>query len=606
MVVIEDKIKLLPNASGVYVMLDGQGKIIYVGKAKNLKNRVRQYFYDNVKTEKVLAMVKNIADFYYIITPSEIDALSLENNLIKKHKPKYNVLLKDDKTYPYLRVNLKEKFPNFTVVRKIKKDGAKYFGPFMGGVSVKEVLSAINLIFKLRPCEKKLTDKQLKPCLNYHLNICSAPCMKAIASDQYLKSVKSAMEFLSGNTDLAEEILTKKMLQASEKEEFEQALKFRELLSVLDKLKLKRITSLNKFIDADVVAYSANGIYSVVNLLIVRKGRMLGSKNFSMTDYCSDDKEAIAQFLSAYYSENADVPEEIIINYEIEDLEVLELFLKQKSGKKVQILAPKTGIRKQLLEMANVNAHEYLTIAVDRIKHKQDMTEKACESLQKKLNLKNYPKRIECYDISNVSGVDKVGSMAVFINGEPSKDSYRRFKITSFEGADDYKSHQEVMRRRLMRLNSDTEKFPKPDLVVIDGGKGQLSAVKQVFDEFNLHDVDLIALAEKNEEIYLLQSSNPIILERRDYCLKMLQRIRDEAHRFAINYHKTLRGKRALSSVLDGIEGIGKVKKKALLEKFKDLSGVALASEEDICSVKGIGKKHAKAIKETLKNEGLS
>ena len=605
--IIDDKLKLLPENPGVYVMLDGDGQIIYVGKAKNLKNRVRQYFFASVKTDKVMAMVKNIADFYYIIVPSEIDALSLENNLIKKHKPRYNILLKDDKTYPYLRVNLKEPFPTFKVTRKIKKDGAKYFGPFMGGVSVKSVLEIINLAFGVRPCDKVLNpNKCVKPCLNYHIKKCDAPCAGLISRQEYMQKINSAVDFLSGDIADTEKLLTQKMLEASEREEFELALKYKENLGALEKIQLKRLTSLNKFLNADVIAYRANGIYSAVNLLIVRNGRMLGSKNFSFESVSLSDADAISEFIIQYYAKaNGDIPDEIICAEEIADVKVLGEYFKDKYSKSVSFLTVKQGVRKQLADMAGINAEEHLETAVDKIKHKNDMTITACKSLQDKLGLSHYPKRMECFDISNISGVDKVGSMVVFIDGEPDFDLYRRFKIKTFEGADDYRSHQEMMQRRLDRLITDADKFAKPDLVIVDGGKGQLSAVKEIFDKNGINDIDLIALAERDEEIFTLNSSQPIRLERRDYCLKMLQRIRDEAHRFAITYHRTLRGKRALSSVLDGIKGLGKVKKKALLEKFKDLSGIIKANKEQLKEVEGIGEVQAENIIQALTKEGL-
>ena len=606
MVELSEKLKLLPDNPGVYVMLNAEGQIIYVGKAKNLKNRVRQYFTNSVKTDKVMAMVKNVADFYYIIVPSEIDALSLENNLIKKHKPRYNILLKDDKTYPYLKINLKEPFPTFSVTRRIKKDGAKYFGPFMGGVSVKSVLEIINLTFGVRPCDKKLSQtKFIKPCLNYHIKKCNAPCAGLISQTDYRERINGAIDFLSGDVSETEKLLKEKMFAASEREEFELALKYKENLLSLEKIGLKRITSLNKFLNADVVAYRANGIYSTVNLLVVRNGRMLGGKNFSFESAALSDADALSEFISRYYKKDSDIPDEIICSEELWDASVLEKYFKDNYGKSVSILTPKQGVRRQLVDMAEVNAEEHLTTAVDRIKHKNDMTVSACKALKEKLGLKNYPKRMECFDISNVSGVDKVGSMVVFIDGEADRDSYRRFKIKTFEGADDYRSHQEMMERRLIRMQTDPDKFPKPDLMVIDGGKGQLSAVKEVFDRHGVTDIDLIALAEREEEIFTVGNSNPIVLERRDYCLKMLQRIRDEAHRFAITYHRTLRGKRALSSVLDGVYGLGKVKKAALLEKFKDLSGIISATEEQLKTVAGIGDKQAKAIIETLTKEGL-
>jgi excinuclease ABC subunit C len=417
--------------------------------------------------------------------------------------------------------------------------------------------------------------------------------------------VDGAVDFLSGDTAETEKLLKEKMFAASEREEFELALKYKENLLSLEKIGLKRLTSLNKILNADIVAYRANGIYSTVNLLIVRNGRMLGGKNFSFESAALSDADAISEFILRYYKKDSDIPDEIICSEELLDATVIEKYIKDGYGKAVTILSPKQGVRRQLVEMAEANAEEHLTTAVDRIKHKNDMTLAACKALKEKLGLKNYPKRMECYDISNVSGVDKVGSMVVFIDGVADKDSYRRFKIKTFEGADDYRSHQEMMERRLNRMVEDPEKFPKPDLMVIDGGKGQLSAVKEVWDRLGVTGIDLIALAEREEEIFTVGKSEPIILERRDYCLKMLQRIRDEAHRFAITYHRTLRGKRALSSVLDGVRGLGKVKKTALLEKFKDLSGIISASEEELKTVDGIGDKQAKAIIETLTKEGL-
>lgn len=603
---LREKLKHLPENPGVYVMLDKDGQIIYVGKAKNLKNRVRQYFFNSVKTEKVMAMVSNIVDFYYIIAPTEIDALSLENNLIKKHKPRYNILLKDDKTYPYIKVDLKETFPKFTITRKIKKDGSKYFGPFMGGVSVGSVLEIINLAFGIRPCDKKLNpEKCLKPCLNYHIKKCYAPCAGLIDQEDYKTAVMGAINFLNGDVLETEKLLKEKMFSASEKEEFELALKYKENLLSLEKIKQKRLTSLNKFLDADVIAFASNGIYSTVNMLFVRKGNMLGAKNFSFESASLTSSDALREFILQYYKKDGDIPEEIILSEPLSDEKTVEEYFNQVLEKKVNFICAKQGVRKQLTDMALANATEHLDTAVDKIKHKDDMTVSACKTLKQILNLKNYPKRMECYDISNISGVDKVGSMVVFIDGEAERDSYRRFKIKTFEGADDYRAHKEIMSRRLERLITDPEKFSKPDLVIIDGGKGQLSAVKEVFDEKGISDIDLIALAEKNEEIFTLEQNQPIVLRKDDYCLKMLQRIRDEAHRFAITYHRTLRGKRALSSVLDKVKGLGKVKKTALLLRFKDLSGIISASEEQLKEVEGIGDKQAQLIVKTLTEEGL-
>ncbi len=606
MSVLEDKIKNLPSNPGVYVMLDKDGQIIYVGKAKNLKNRVRQYFFNSVKTEKVMAMVKNIADFYYIIAPSEIDALSLENNLIKKHKPRYNILLKDDKTYPYLKINLKEDFPAFSVTRKIKKDGAKYFGPFMGGISVSQILDTVNLLYLLRPCDKKLSaGKREKPCLNYHIKRCLAPCAGLCSEEDYAERVRKAVDFVSGDTSGAEKTLKERMISAAENEEFELAIKYKEALSSLDKLKLRRVTSLNKFIDADVIAYKENGVYSAVNVLIVRSGRMSGGKNYSFESAALSPAEALSEFIVRYYRDNADIPDEIILSEEISDAEALTEFLRERHGKKTAIVCAKQGVRRQLAEMAEANAEEHLSTAVDKIKHKNDMTVAACAALKEKLGLKNFPKRMECYDISNVSGVDKVGSMVVFTNGEADRSEYRRFKIESFEGPDDFRSLKEVLTRRFGRMETDPEKFPKPDLIIIDGGKGQLSSVKEVFDELKIEGIDLISLAKREEEVFLPERSEPVVLAKSDYCLRMLQRIRDEAHRYAITYFRTLHGKRSLSSVLDGVKGLGKVKKRALLERFKDLGGIISATKEELKEVDGIGEVQAKNIIEKLTEEGL-
>lgn len=602
---IDDKLKLLPTNPGVYVMLDVYGKIIYVGKAKNLKNRVRQYFFNTEKTEKVAAMVKNIADFYYIIAPSEIDALSLENNLIKKNKPRYNILLKDDKTYPYLKIDLKEDFPTFKVTRRIKKDGARYFGPFMGGVSVNSVLDLINFVFGVRPCDKKLSSKPVKPCLNYHIKKCSAPCAGLIDKAAYGEKVNAATDFLSGDIAETEKLLKEKMLAAAEREEFELALKLKGFTEILDKIGLKRITALNRFISADVIAYSSNGVFSAINLLIVRNGRMIGGKYFSFESGAPSASDALREFILSYYKNGVEIPDEIIVKTEVADGELLSEYIKKEHGKTFHITVAKSGVKKQIADMADVNSKEYLETAVGRIKHKNDMTVTACARLQTILGLKNFPKRMECYDISNVSGVDKVGSMVVFSNGEPNKEAYRRFKIKTVEGANDFMSLKEVLSRRLERLKAGDEGFSKPDLIVIDGGKGQLSSVKEVFDEFKIDDIDLISLAKREEEVFLPERSEPVIIDKSDYCLKMLQRIRDEAHRFAITYFRSLHGKNSMTSVLNKVEGLGKVKRRALIERFKDLNGLISADKEQLKEVSGVGDMLADNILKTLKEEGL-
>lgn len=597
--VIKEKLKLLPDSSGVYIMLDCYGNVIYVGKARVLKNRVRQYFHSAPKPEKVMRMVENIADFNYIITATEIDALALENNLIKKYKPKYNILLKDDKTYPYIKVDTREEFPGFYVTRKIKKDCCRYFGPFMGGINYKDILEICQLLFCVRLCRTSITATPKRECLNYHIQKCCAPCAHRISREEYAERVKQALNFLDGNYSAASEILKSKMLAAAENEAFELALDYKNKLSMLSKLEAKRITTINKAIDADVIAYATNGLYSAVSMLVTRKGIMQGGASFALDDAHTSDADALTSFITQYYSVH-EPPAEIIAQ-EYCEKEFLEAFFKDKLKKNVTVTLAKQGVKARLLDMAGENVRDYLLKSVERIKHKDDMTLNACERLQNLLSLSRYPRRMECYDISNVSGVDKVASMVVFIDGEADKTSYRRFRIKTVEGADDFASLKEVLLRRLKKLGTEEEeRFPKPDLVIIDGGKGQLSAVKQIFDELGVDGIDLVSIAKQEEEIFTLSSAESVKLPKSDYSLRVVQRIRDEAHRFAVTYFRNLHSKNSLASVLDGIEGVGKRKRVALMEKFSNIERIMNATEEELAKTEGIGPALAKKIKAYL------
>ncbi len=597
--IIKEKLKLLPDNPGVYIMLDEYKNVIYVGKARVLKNRVRQYFHNSPKPEKVMKMVANIRDFNYIITNSEIDALALENNLIKKYKPKYNILLKDDKTYPYIKVNMREEFPNFSITRKTAKDGCKYFGPFMGGISCKDILDTLQLTFGVRLCHTATTGRK-RECLNYHIGRCPAPCAGRINRVDYTARVKKALSFLDGNYGETAELLKSKMVNAAENENFELALDYKSKIEMLSKLEAKRITSLNRYLDADIIAYATNNMYSAVNVLVTRKGIMQGGSNFALDEAHINDGEALTAFITQYY-QNHEVPSEIICE-EFCEKELLQNYFKEKFGKSVEISLAKLGDKARLLKMAKKNAEEYLEKSVDKIKHKDDMTVNACKRLQELLSLKRYPRRMECYDISNISGVDKVGSMVVFIDGEADRDSYRRFRIKTVEGANDFASLQEVLTRRLDKLGTDEEeKFPRPDLIIIDGGKGQLSAVKEIFDGRDVGDIELISLAKREEEVFTLYSDESVMISHRDYALKTLQRIRDEAHRFAITYFRNIHSKRNLQSILTEIEGIGKKRRMALLEKFGTLDKIMSASVEELAEVDGISEAKARFIKEYLK-----
>lgn len=598
--VIKEKLKLLPDSSGVYIMLDKYGNVIYVGKARILKNRVRQYFHNSPKPEKVMKMVENIADFNYIITSSETDALALENNLIKKYKPKYNILLKDDKTYPYIKVSIKDEFPILTITRKIKKDGSKYFGPFMGGVSCKDILEVIQLTYKIRLCHTVINSSPKRPCLNYHIGRCTSPCSHKVTKQEYAEQISGALRFLDGNYRDAANLLEERMKRAVDNENFELALDCRDKIAMIKRLEGKRITALNRNIDADIIAYATNNLYSAVNILITRKGIMQGGSSYALDEAYLTDGEALTGFINMYYS-NHEIPTEIICE-DFCEKELLEQYFKEKYDKTVEITLAKVGDKAKLLQMAKENAKEYLEKSVDKIKHKDDMTKNACLRLQELLSLSRYPRRMECYDISNISGVDKVASMVVFVDGEPDRSSYRRFKIKTVEGADDFASLKEVLLRRLKKLAEKDDAFPKPDLIVIDGGKGQLSSVKEIFDEMQVGDIDLISLAKREEEVFTVNSSESVKISHRDYALKTLQRIRDEAHRFAITYFRNLHSKRNLSSVLSEIEGVGKVKRMALLDKFGSLDSIMKASEEELTGCNGISLNLAKKIKEYFEN----
>ena len=593
--VVREKLKLLPDSPGVYIMLDKEGTVIYVGKARVLKNRVRQYFHSSPKPSKVQAMVDCIADFSYIVTPSEVDALALENTYIKKYKPKYNILLKDDKTYPYIKVHTKEAFPRISVTRRVKLGDGKYFGPFMGGVSCKDIVDVAARVYHIRTCGVAITEKPKKPCLNYHLGRCGAPCAHFISREEYAVCVEKALAFLGGNYEEAEALLTQKMNAFAENEEFELALEYRNKIEMLSRLGERRITAMPRDVDADIWAYASNGLYASISVLVTRGGIMQGSRSYSLDEGAGDRAESFLSFITQYYAAHA-FPHEIVLDEQIDDALFLS-YAEERAGRKVELTRPKFGIRRELLDMAEGNAKEYLEKSISAIQHKNDMTVNACERLKTLLRLSRYPKRMECYDISNVSGVDKVGSMVVFTDGEADKYEYRRFRIRTVEGANDFASLQEVLRRRLAKLGTEEEeRFAKPQLIVIDGGKGQLSSVKAIFDELGVSDIDLVALAKQEEEVYTLWQDEPVRLDRRDYALRTLQRIRDEAHRFAVTYFRNLHSKRNLASVLEEIEGVGKSKRAALQKAFGTIDRIMRAAPEELARVEGIGPQLAARI----------
>ena len=496
---------------------------------------------------------------------------------------------------------MREEFPSFYVTRKIRKDGGRYFGPFMGGINYRDILDVVQLLYGVRLCRTAITSKPKRECLNYHIGRCAAPCAHKISKEDYAVRVKQAIAFLDGDYKGAQTVLQSKMLAAAESEAFELAMDYKNKISMLSKLEAKRITSINKAIDADIIAYATNNLYSAINVLVTRKGIMQGASSFALDEAHMTDAEALTSFITQYYSAH-EAPSEIIVPDYCEK-ELVSNFFKEKLGKSVEITAAKQGVKAELLKMAERNAHDYLEKSVDKIKHHDDMTVNACKRLQELLSLKRYPRRMECYDISNVSGVDKVASMVVFIDGEADRNQYRRFKIKTVEGANDFASLQEVLLRRLSKLGTEEEdRFPKPDLVVIDGGKGQLSAVAEIFEKLGVSDIELISIAKQDEEIFTLNSPESIKIPRRDYSLRMVQRIRDEAHRFAITYFRNLHSKNMLKSELEKIEGVGKQRRIALMERYSTIDKIMTADVDDIAKTPGISLKVARAIKDYFSN----
>lgn len=599
--IIAQKLKDLPDKSGVYIMKSEKGDILYIGKARSLKNRVRQYFGSpKNKTTKVLIMVSKIHTFDYIITHNEIEALVLENNLIKKHKPPYNILLKDDKNYPFIRIDMKDKFPKIQVVRKLTKDGAKYFGPYMQGISAKEIMELIHSAFQLRTCNINMENppKNHRPCLNHHIGRCLAPCTGNITHEQYMDIIGEVIKFLQGNDKSIERIIKDKMVSASEKEEFELAIYYRERLKVLEKLVRKQVTALPSDMDMDIFAIASDGINTVISMLFVRGGKLLGGDKQLINALSIDNESTLESFLYSYYNSDNLLVNQILVNEEFENIELISNYLSEKKCSKVLVATPIIGIRRQLVDMAYANAKDYLSKCKSTEERTFNMTLGAVSQLQQVLNMDIPPNRIECYDISNISGTDKVSSMVVFENGEKAGKMYRKFKIKTVEGSNDFASMKETLVRRFSHLNDEDISFgSKPDLIVVDGGKGQLKYALQAMEESCVH-FNIISLAEREEEIYLPHCSEPLVLSKDSQALRLLQRIRDEAHRFAITYHRNLRGKRQTKSELLQIAGVGENTIKKLFATFKTLTGIKNASVEELAEVKGINKKVATNIYE--------
>lgn len=540
---ILEKIKTLPKTSGVYIMKDDLGQIIYIGKAKNLKNRVSQYFLKNQTHNKVRAMVEKVHDFDYFLTPTEIDALALESNLIKEHQPFYNILLKDGKAFPYIKINTKSDFPRVEIVRRIKNDGSKYFGPYISGISIHDVVDIINYVFPIRKCKLNIGKTTVsRECLNYSLGLCSAPCTGKISKEDYSNIIGEVIDFLNGNDNLVETKLEERMKNQIEVENFEDAIETREKLKMVQKLKEKSVASLPKDISLDAFAQVSTSYGDAICVLTLRNGKVLGVNCFYAPEG-ADNEDALSSFIVQYYSGNITPPKEIITSKEIENTDDICKIL----GKNITIHHAIKGVKNKIIDMAKDNAVEFLQKKSNLEERKRHNIFFALETLQKTLNLSKLPNRMECYDISHLFGEESVASMVVFENGMPKKKEYRKFKIKTVAGIDDFASMYEVLTRRIKRYQENDESFNKmPDLIVIDGGKGQLSSAVQALKDNNFH-CDIISLAKKFEEVYTPNSNIPVLLKRGSRELTMLQRIRDEAHRFAITFHRTRRDKRTFA-----------------------------------------------------------
>ncbi|MFA6860503.1 MAG: excinuclease ABC subunit UvrC [Clostridia bacterium] len=593
----KQKLETITTEPGVYIMRNESGQVIYVGKAKNLKKRVTQYFSNSKKLFKVQAMVEKIVDFDFFITLSEFDALALESNLIKKYQPFYNILLKDGKASPYIKIDLKEPFPRLEVVRRVTSDGARYFGPYFAGVNVWEIMAVIESAFPLRTCKLALGEKKAKrECLNFLLGKCLAPCTGRISAEDYKKIIFNVIDFLNGNDSLVTKTLEEKMQKASETENFEMAILIRERLRMLNRIKSKVVAQLPKDISLDIFACESNSLSTAICVVSVRGGKILGIQNFNLLDASLEKHEALSSFLLQFYELNV-VPSEVVIGEEKLSTEPISKFLFEKAGKQVNFHVAKNGIKKSLLNLAEKNAKDHLEKSITKERSKWAKTIGAMERLKDAMNLEEVPKRIECFDISNTSGVMKVASMVVFENGEPKKKDYRKFKISSIEGPNDFASIAEAVRRRLKNLNSNMASFStKPNLILIDGGKGQLTSATHELEASGTTGIALASLAKQFEEVFVGKEQKLVMLRRGSVELLLLQKIRDEAHRFAITFHRQLRAKNMLKSPLDDINGIGPAKKDALLKIFGTSEKVFSASIDELVAVKGITQNLAQEI----------
>lgn len=612
---IQEELKKLPQKPGVYIMHDAKDAIIYIGKAVSLRNRVRQYFRpshnEGLKKEQ---MVRQIVRFEYIITDSELEALILECNLIKEHRPKYNTMLRDDKSYPYIRVTLGEDFPRVLFSHQMKKDKSRYFGPYTNGGAVKETIELIRKLYALRTCSRSLPKDigKERPCLNYHIHQCMAPCQGYISKEEYRQRIDKAVSFLNGNYQPILKELEAKMQEASGNMEFEKAIEYRELIKSIQQIAQKQKITHSDMEDKDIIAMASDGEDAVVQVFFVRDGKLIGRDHFRV-DIGSEvgSAQVLATFLKQFYAGTPFIPKEVMVQEEIEEAGVIAEWLSQKRGQKVYVRVPKKGSKEKLVELARQNASMVLSQDKEKIKREEGRTIGALKELGRLLGLSDL-RRVEAYDISNISGFASVGSMVVYEKGKPQRSDYRKFKLRTVTGPDDYASMQEVLSRRFSHGMKEQEElearnlenqfgsFTKfPDLIMMDGGKGQVNVALQVLGELGL-DIPVCGMVKDDNHrtrgLYYHKKEIPI--DRRSEGFQLVTRIQDEAHRFAIEYHRSLRGKEQVHSVLDDIPGIGSARRKALMRKFQSLDEIRQAQVGELAKIPSMNERAAKAVYE--------
>ena len=618
-----ERMPTVPLLPGCYIFRDGKGAVLYVGKAKLLRNRVRSYFGRQDRMPwKTRSMVENAVTVEYIITDTEIEALVLESNLIKHHRPRYNVVLRDDKSFLYLKVTLNERYPRIMTTRRILDDGAQYYGPYTSAYSLRDTMNLLNRMFPYRSCALNMEKEYDRPCLDYHIKRCAGPCIRAVTQEEYGGIIEQVMRFLEGRPGDVIQNIRVEMREASDALEFERAAVMRDRIRAVERvLERQKITNIRQG-DIDVIGFAREQDEACVQVFSIRGGHLLGRENFILEHAADEeDRDVIRDFLQQFYGRSMQIPQALFLPVGIRGAELLRLWLRERRGGSVTLNVPKIGEKRRLVELAGNNARQGLQD--HRLRHldSQQRAQVALTELADVLDLDSAPVRIECYDISNIQGAYTVGAMAVFVSGLPSTGDYRRFRIKSVDGPNDFASLQEMLMRRLKRLSeqrAETETGEhkdsdgqvdsdaldswgvKPDLLVIDGGKGQLNAVLEVLANLALHDIPILGLAKQREEIFLPGESNPITLAERSEARKLLQRIRDEAHRFAITYHRTIRSKHSFGSLLDKIPGIGTKRKVALLKHFGSVDAIREASVEVLASAPKMNRSVAQKIKEHL------